>query len=55
MKIFLATGNKKKIEELKPILADLDYQVSSIADGIFIPDVLEDKKTFEGNSQKKAI
>ncbi len=55
MKIFLATGNKKKIEELKPILADLDYQVSSIADGIFIPDVLEDKETFEGNSQKKAI
>ncbi len=55
MKIFLATGNKKKIEELKPILSDLNYEVSSIADGVQIPDVVEDKDTFEGNSQKKAI
>lgn len=55
MKVFLATGNKKKIEELKPILSDLNYEVNSIADGVQIPDVVEDKDTFEGNSQKKAI
>jgi non-canonical purine NTP pyrophosphatase (RdgB/HAM1 family) len=55
MDIFLATGNKKKINELKPILSSLDYNVLSIADGIEIPDVVEDKDTFIGNSQKKSV
>lgn len=55
MDIFLATGNEKKIKELKPILNDLGYNVKSIADGIEIPEVIEDKETFEENSQKKAV
>ena len=55
MDIFLATGNKKKINELKPILRSLDCNVLSIADGIEIPEVVEDKDTFIGNSQKKAV
>lgn len=55
MQVFLATGNKKKIEEFRPILNNLEYEVKSIADGIEIPDVVEDKDTFEGNSQKKAL
>ena len=53
MKIFIATGNKKKIGEIKPLLAG--YEVLSIADGVKIPEVVEDKDTFEGNSQKKAL
>ena len=53
MKIFIATGNKKKIGEIKPLLDG--YEVLSIADGIEIPEVVEDKYTFEGNSQKKAL
>ncbi|MBN1468165.1 MAG: XTP/dITP diphosphatase [Fusobacteriaceae bacterium] len=53
MKIFIATGNKKKIGEIKPLLEG--YEVLSIADGIEIPEVIEDKDTFEGNSQKKAL
>lgn len=53
-KVFLATGNKKKIEELRLILADLNYEVYSIADGIEIPEVIEDGDSFEANSQKKA-
>ncbi len=53
MKIFIATGNKKKIGEIKPLLEG--YEVLSIADGIEIPEVVEDKDTFEGNSQKKAL
>lgn len=53
MKVFLATGNKKKIDEIKPLLKN--YEVLSIADGIEIPEVIEDKDTFEGNSQKKAL
>lgn len=53
MKIFIATGNKKKINEIKPLLDG--YEVYSIADGIEIPEVIEDMDTFEGNSQKKAL
>ena len=52
-KLFLATGNKKKIKEISDILEG--YEILSINDGYKIPDVIEDKDTFEGNSQKKAI
>ena len=51
-KIFLATGNKKKIKEISEILKG--YQILSINDGYRIPDVVEDADTFEGNSKKKA-
>jgi XTP/dITP diphosphohydrolase len=52
-KIFLATGNKKKIKEISEILKG--YQILSINDGYKIPDVVEDADTFEGNSKKKAL
>lgn len=56
MKIFLATGNKHKIEEIKNIFVDYkDIEILSIKDGIKIPEVIEDGKTFEENSQKKAV
>lgn len=56
-RIFLATGNKKKVVELKEILdkAGLNIEVLSILDGINIPDVIEDGTTFEENSAKKAL
>ena len=54
-KIFLATGNKKKIEEIKAIFLGLDVELISILDGIKIPEVVEDKDTFEENSAKKAL
>ena len=53
MKVFIATGNKKKIDEIKPLLKD--FEVLSIADGINIPEEEENSDTFEGNSQKKAL
>lgn len=52
-KLFLATGNKKKIKEISEILKG--YEILSINDGYTIPDVIEDRNTFEGNSQKKAL
>ena len=55
MKIFLATGNKKKIEEISKILENMDLEILSIKDGIEIPEVIEDGDTFESNSQKKAL
>ncbi len=55
MKIFLATGNKKKIDEMSKILSGSDFEILSIKDGIDIPEVIEDGETFEENSRKKAL
>ena len=55
MKLFLATGNKHKIQEIQAIFQKGEVEVFSILDGISIPDVVEDGKTFEENSQKKAL
>lgn len=52
-KLFLATANKKKIKEISEFLQE--YEILSINDGYKIPDVVEDKETFEENSQKKAL
>lgn len=56
MKIFLATGNKHKIEEIKDIFSDIkDIEILSIKDNIEIPEVIENGATFEENSAKKAL
>lgn len=56
MKIFLATGNKHKIDEIKAIFSNVrDVEILSIKDGIEIPEVVEDGETFEANSAKKAL
>lgn len=55
MKIFLATGNKHKIEEISDIFSEVkDIEIFSIKDGIEIPEVVEDGDSFEANSLKKA-
>ncbi|MHD0317869.1 XTP/dITP diphosphatase [Fusobacterium sp. THCT1E2] len=56
MKIFLATGNKHKIEEITAIFKNVkNIEILSIKDGIEIPEVVEDGDTFEANSAKKAL
>lgn len=56
MKIFLATGNKHKIDEIKAIFSNIEnVEILSIKDGIEIPEVVEDGETFEANSAKKAL
>lgn len=55
MKLFLATGNKHKIQEIRAIFQGNEVEIFSILDGIAIPDVVEDGDTFEKNSQKKAL
>ncbi len=57
MKIFLATSNLHKIDEIKKIfnIKDRNIEILSIRDGINIPEVIEDGNTFEENSKKKAI
>ncbi len=54
-KVFLATGNKKKIKEISAIFEGFDVEILSIQDGVEIPEVVEDGDTFEANSAKKAL
>ena len=56
LKIFLATGNKHKIDEISDIFSGIEnIEILSINDGIEIPEVIEDGTTFEENSKKKAV
>lgn len=56
MKVFLATGNKHKVDEIKAIFSGVkDIEIYSIKDGIEILEVVEDGQTFEENSAKKAM
>jgi len=54
MEIVLATRNKKKIEEIRRITADLPITVLSLDNFPNCPETVEDKDTFEGNAIKKA-
>jgi len=53
--LVVATRNKKKLVEIRELLADLDYNVLSIADFPDIPEIQEDGETFEENAKKKAV
>ncbi|MCM8532462.1 MAG: RdgB/HAM1 family non-canonical purine NTP pyrophosphatase [Lentisphaeraceae bacterium] len=55
MKILAATNNAHKLEELKEILGPQGIEVISGKEAGGIPEVIEDKDTFEGNASKKAI
>ena len=56
LKIFLATANKHKINEISDIFSGIEnIEILSINDGIEIPEVIEDGETFEENSKKKAV
>lgn len=54
MRFVIATRNKKKLEELKRILGDLDITLLSMDDFPELGDVVEDGLSFEENALKKA-
>ena len=54
MEIVLATRNKKKIEEIKRIAADLPVTILSLDNFPNCPETVEDRDTFEENAVKKA-
>ena len=55
MEIVIATRNKKKVEEFKRILSDIDIKLLSMDDFPSCPEVIEDGETFEENAVKKAL
>src|SRR5271169_3475968 len=55
MEIVLATRNKKKIEEIRRITADLSITILSLDNFPDCPETIEDRGTFEGNAIKKAV
>ncbi len=54
-KLVVATKNKGKITEIKEVLKHMPFEVLSMGDMDITIDVVEDGKTFEENSLKKAI
>ncbi len=55
MKLFIATRNRHKLDEIKAIFQVPGLDIVSALDFPDIPDVLEDGKTFESNAIKKAV
>ncbi|HEX2925502.1 MAG TPA: XTP/dITP diphosphatase [Ruminiclostridium sp.] len=54
-RIIVATKNKGKIREIKDVLSGLPFEVISMNEAGIDIDVVEDGKTFEENSLKKAL
>ena len=52
--MILASNNKKKIEEIKYILRNIDLEVKSLNDENINIEVIEDGVTFKENANKKA-
>lgn len=51
----MATKNKGKIKDFEKLTEGMNIEILSILDNIDFPDVVEDGKTFEENSAKKAL
>jgi XTP/dITP diphosphohydrolase len=54
MKILIATNNKHKVDEIKNILSNEEFELFTLSDLNIYIDVEEDKDTLEGNALKKA-
>jgi len=52
--LVVATKNKKKLQEIRELLSDLPFCVTSLEDYPDAPRIVEDGRTFEQNAIKKA-
>jgi len=55
MELLVATKNRKKLQEIKEIIKDLDLRITSIADYPASPRIIENGRSFEDNAIKKAV
>lgn len=52
--LVVATKNKGKLREIKELLKEFNFKVTSLADYPDAPEIIEDGKTFAQNALKKA-
>src|SRR5258708_27913226 len=52
--LIVASRNKGKVGEIKELLADLPFKVTSLLNYPYIPEIIEDGKTYRANALKKA-
>ena len=52
--LVVASRNKGKVKEIKELLANLPFTVTSLLDYPHIPEIIEDGKTYRANALKKA-
>lgn len=55
MRLVVSTRNRHKLDEIRRILSDLDFEILSLDDHPDAPEVIEDEPTFEANALKKAM
>jgi XTP/dITP diphosphohydrolase len=55
MQLLVATRNRDKLKEIRPLLADLNLELIASADIPKIPEIVEDRPTIEENAVKKAV
>lgn len=55
MELVVATKNKKKLQEIEEILKSLNLKITSLADSLGMPRIIENGNTFEANAIKKAV
>ncbi|MCK5580288.1 MAG: XTP/dITP diphosphatase [Candidatus Omnitrophica bacterium] len=53
--LLVATANKGKLREIRNLLKDFDFKITSLADYSGMPEIIEDGKTFRQNAIKKAL
>lgn len=53
-KLLLGTGNRKKLEELETLLAEISFQLVSLKNFPHAAEIVEDGTTFRENAVKKA-
>ena len=52
--LIVASRNQGKVREIKELLADLPFKVTSLLEYPHIPEIIEDGKTYHANALKKA-
>jgi XTP/dITP diphosphohydrolase len=54
-RVLLATRNRNKLREIREVFADVKVEFLTVDDLPELPDVIEDRDTFRGNAEKKAL
>lgn len=53
-RLVVATGNRGKVAEIRGLVSELGFQVSSLLEMREVPEIVEDGETFEENALRKA-